>query len=106
MDVCDNQRDELLIFTLLSYHTSTCFGPICSPLSERRMYIYIYIYIYIYTHTHTYIYIYTGYSQNNGGVSNVNKKSIFHLTRVKRTPSAVTAVQVSHVLTAVRFSCA
>jgi hypothetical protein len=48
---------------------------------------------------------YTGYSQNNGAVSNVNKKSISQLTRVKRTPSAAATVQVSHALPAVRFSC-
>jgi hypothetical protein len=30
---------------------------------------------------------YTGYSKKNGAVSKVNKKSISHLIRVKRTPS-------------------
>jgi hypothetical protein len=44
-------------------------------------------------------------SQNNGVVSKVNKKSISHLTLVKRTPSAAATVQVSRVLPAVRFSC-
>jgi hypothetical protein len=48
---------------------------------------------------------YTGYSQKNGAVSKVNKKSISHLTRVKRTASAAATVQVSHVIRAVRFSC-
>jgi hypothetical protein len=43
---------------------------------------------------------YTGYSQNNGAVSKVNKKSISHLT-----PSAAVTVQVSHMLPAVHFSC-
>jgi hypothetical protein len=28
-----NQHDALFILTLLSYHASTCFGPICSPSS-------------------------------------------------------------------------
>jgi hypothetical protein len=46
----------------------------------------------------------TGYSQKNGAVSNVNKKPISHLKRVKRTPSTAATVQVSHVLPAVRFS--
>ena len=41
----------------------------------------------------------------NGAVSKVNRKSISHLTRAKRTPSAVATVQVSHALPAVRFSC-
>ena len=41
----------------------------------------------------------------NGAVSKVNKKFISHLTRAKRTPSAAAAVQVSHALPAVRFSC-
>jgi hypothetical protein len=48
---------------------------------------------------------YTGYSQKNGAVSKVNSKSISHLTRVNRTPSAAATVQVSHVLLAVRVSC-
>jgi hypothetical protein len=43
--------------------------------------------------------------QKNGAVSKVNKKSISHLIRVKRTPSAAATVQVSHVLPTVRFSC-
>jgi hypothetical protein len=34
-------------------------------------------------------------------VSKVNKKSISHLTRLKRTPSVAATVQVSHVLPAV-----
>jgi hypothetical protein len=45
-------------------------------------------------------FVITGYSQKNGAVSKVNKKSISHLTRVKRK-SATTTVQVSHVLPAV-----
>jgi hypothetical protein len=49
-----------------------------------------------------FVIIYTGYSQKNGAVSKVNKKSISQLTRVKRTPSTAT-VQVSHTLPAVRF---
>ena len=48
---------------------------------------------------------YTGCLQMNGAVSKVNKKFISHLTRAKRTPSAAAAVQVSHALPAVRFSC-
>jgi hypothetical protein len=47
----------------------------------------------------------TGYSKKNGAISKVNKKSIFHLTRVKRTPSAAATGHISHVLPAVRFSC-
>ena len=47
----------------------------------------------------------TGYTQNNGTVSKVNKKFISHLTRAQRTPSAAAAVQVSHALQAVRYSC-
>jgi hypothetical protein len=35
----NDQHDALLIFSLLSYHTSTCFGRISSPSSEGRMYI-------------------------------------------------------------------
>jgi hypothetical protein len=50
-------------------------------------------------------YKYTGYTQKNGTVSKVNKKSISHLTRGKRTPSAAAAIQVSDVLPAVRFPC-
>jgi hypothetical protein len=38
-------------------------------------------------------------------VSKVNKKSISHLTRIKRTRSAAATVQVSHALPAVCFSC-
>jgi len=51
--------------------------------------------------------IYTGYTQKNGAVSKVNKKFISHLTpRAQCTPSAAAvAVQVSHALLAVRFSC-
>ena len=41
---------------------------------------------------------YTGCSQMNGAVSKVNKKSISHLTRAKRTTSAAATVSVSHVL--------
>ena len=41
----------------------------------------------------------------NGAVSKVNKKFISHLTQAQRTPSAVAAVQVSHALPAVHFSC-
>jgi len=48
---------------------------------------------------------YTGYTQKNGAVSKVNKKSISHLTRAQRTPSAASTTQVSHALPAVRFSC-
>jgi hypothetical protein len=44
-------------------------------------------------------------SQNNGAVSKVNKKSTSQLTRIIRIPPAATAVKVSHVLPAVRFSC-
>ena len=47
----------------------------------------------------------TGYTQKNGVVSKVNKKFISHLTRAQRTPSAAAAVQVSHALPAVLFSC-
>jgi hypothetical protein len=35
----NNQLDALFIFSLLSYHTSTCFGRISSPSSGGRMYI-------------------------------------------------------------------
>jgi hypothetical protein len=35
----NNQHDALFIFSLLSYHTSTCFGLISSPSSGGRMYI-------------------------------------------------------------------
>jgi hypothetical protein len=34
-----NHLDALLIFSLLSYYTSTCFGHISSPSSGGRMYI-------------------------------------------------------------------
>jgi hypothetical protein len=34
----NNQLDALFIFSLLSYHTSTCFGCISSPSSGGRMY--------------------------------------------------------------------
>jgi len=47
----------------------------------------------------------TGYTQKNGTFSKVNKKSISHLTWAQRTPSAAATVQVSHALSAVRFSC-
>ena len=50
-------------------------------------------------------FLYTGYTQKNGGVSKVNKKSISHLTRAQHTPSAAATVQVSHALLVVRFSC-
>jgi hypothetical protein len=49
--------------------------------------------------------LYTGYTQKNGAVLKLNKKFISHLSRVKRTPSAAAAVQVSPTLPAVRFSC-
>ena len=49
--------------------------------------------------------MYTGCLQMNGAVSKVNKIFISHLTRAQRTPSAAATVQVSHALTAVRFSC-
>jgi hypothetical protein len=49
--------------------------------------------------------VYIGYSQKNGAILKVNKKSIYHLTRVKRTPPAAVTTQVSHVLLTVRFSC-
>jgi hypothetical protein len=52
----------------------------------------------------SYIVINTVHLKKNGAVSKVNKTSISHLTRVKRTPSAAATVQVSHVLPAVRFS--
>jgi hypothetical protein len=48
---------------------------------------------------------YTGYKQNNGAVSKVNKKFISHLTRAQCTLSAAATVQVSHALPEVRFSC-
>jgi len=35
----------------------------------------------------------------------VNQKFISYLTREQRTPSATAAVQVSHALPAIRFSC-
>ena len=49
----------------------------------------------------------TEYTQKNGAVSKVNKKSISHLTWAQSTPSAAAAAtaQVSHALLAVRFSC-
>ena len=50
-------------------------------------------------------YMYTMYLQMNDAVSKVNKKFTSHLTRAQRTPSAAAAVQVSHALPAVRFSC-
>ena len=45
------------------------------------------------------------YTQKNAAVSKVNRKFIYHFTRARRTPSAAAAVQVSHALRAVRFSC-
>jgi len=48
---------------------------------------------------------YTGYTQKNCAVSKVNKKFISHLTQAQRPPSAAATVQVSHALTAARFSC-
>jgi len=51
------------------------------------------------------LYIYTGGTQKNGAVSKVKKKFISHLTQAQRTPSAAGAVQVSHALLAVLFSC-
>ena len=42
---------------------------------------------------------------NNRAVSKVNKKFISHLTRARRELSAAATVQVSHALSAVRFSC-
>ena len=48
---------------------------------------------------------YTGYTQNNGAVSKVNKKFISHLTLAQPTLSAAATVHVSHALPAVRFSC-
>jgi hypothetical protein len=41
----NNQHDGLFIFSLLSYHTSTCFGRISSPSSGSRMYIRMYSYV-------------------------------------------------------------
>jgi hypothetical protein len=35
----NNQHDALFIFSLLSYHTSTCLAHISSPSSGGRMYI-------------------------------------------------------------------
>jgi len=46
---------------------------------------------------------YTGYTQNNGVGSKVNKIFISQLIRTQRTPSAAATVQVSHALPAVRF---
>jgi hypothetical protein len=37
----NNQLNALFIFSLLSYHTSSCFGHISSPSSGGRMYIYM-----------------------------------------------------------------
>jgi hypothetical protein len=37
----NNQLDALFIFSLLGYHTATCFGRISSPSSGGRMYIYV-----------------------------------------------------------------
>ena len=47
----------------------------------------------------------TGYAQKNCAVSKVNKKFLSYPTLAQRTPSAAATVQVSHALTAVRFSC-
>jgi hypothetical protein len=47
----------------------------------------------------------TEYTQKNSAISKVNKKSISHLSRAQRTPSAAATVQVSCTLPAVRFSC-
>ena len=55
--------------------------------------------------TFSVVFNYTGYTQQNGAVSKVNKKFISHLTRAQRTPSGAATVQVSHALPAVRFSC-
>jgi hypothetical protein len=41
----------------------------------------------------------------NGAILKVNNKIISHLTQAQCTPSAVTIIQVSHALPAVRFSC-
>jgi hypothetical protein len=35
----NNQHDTMFIFSLLSYHTSTCFGCISSPSSGGRIYV-------------------------------------------------------------------
>ena len=51
------------------------------------------------------IVVYTECLQMNGAFTKVNKKFISHLTRAKRTPLAKATVQVSHALSAVRFSC-
>jgi hypothetical protein len=40
----------------------------------------------------------TGYTQNNGAVSKVNKKFISHLIQAQRTLSAAATLQVSHAL--------
>jgi hypothetical protein len=40
----------------------------------------------------------TGCLQNNGAVSNINKKFISHLTRAKRTPLVAATVQVFYAL--------
>jgi hypothetical protein len=34
-----NKHDALFIFIVLPYHTSTYFGPICSPSSGGRIYV-------------------------------------------------------------------
>ena len=49
--------------------------------------------------------VYTEYTPKNGAVSKVNKKFISHPTRAQCTLSAAATVQVSHALSAVRFSC-
>jgi hypothetical protein len=45
------------------------------------------------------------HTQKNGEVSKVIKKCISHPTQAQHTLSAVGTVQVSHMLTSVRFSC-
>jgi len=52
-----------------------------------------------------FVYIYIGYTQNNGAVSKVKEKFISYITRAQRSPSAAATVQVTHALSAVRFSC-
>jgi hypothetical protein len=48
--------------------------------------------------------LYAGHTQKNGAVSKVDK-FISHPTRAQHTLSVAEAVQVSHVLSAIRFSC-
>jgi hypothetical protein len=47
---------------------------------------------------------YTRYTQKNGAVLKVNKKFISQISRAKRAPSAAATVQISHALSALRFS--